>query len=211
MSSWRNARIRSRGLRWARGSTVAVVLAVFGVGAMVASAGGRAGLRSARSGCYPKGSTTVAQDKAGRFFRIGSSPLSGPWYVCAFQQGTPRRLSGFKNPDASRPVGPSARVAGRYVAFFLCCVGGSAVDVVDMVTGHPAFFERSFLATSNGLVLKPDGSVAWIASGFKVIRHDSTGTAVVDSGPGIDRHSLAAGGAWLYWTNAGSPRSAPFH
>ena len=36
-------------------------------------------------------------------------------------------LGGFKNPDASKPVGPSARVAGRYVAFFLNGVGGSGV------------------------------------------------------------------------------------
>ncbi len=182
------------------------------VGAAAASAGGRAGHRSASPGCYPKGSNTIAQDKAGRFFHIGPSQIGGSWYVCAFRHGTPRQIFRTRlGRDESPPFGPSAKVAGRYVAFFVNGAGGSGVRVIDMVTGHGTFGERSPLAVSNGLVLKPDGSVAWIASDYQVDRHDSTGTAVVDSGPGIDRHSLAAGGSWLYWTNAGSPRSATFH
>jgi hypothetical protein len=32
---------------------------------------------------------------------------------------------------------------------------------------------------------------------------------VLDSGEDIDGASLALGGAWLYWTHAGQPHSAP--
>jgi hypothetical protein len=200
------------------------------VGAAAASAGGR----SVSGGCYPKGSTTIAQDKTGRFYSSGGGP-NRRWYVCAFKQGTPRKIYRFpfgRDPALS-PSGRSAKVAGRYVAFVFYglgsfCVssgspGASKVWVVDMVTGQRTFSEtltggENLPGPGDDLVLKPDGSVAWVTSDrcsgatiLSVNRHDSTGTASVDAGPGIDPNSLAAGGSWLYWTNAGSPRSAPFH
>ena len=198
-----------RGMRWVTGAAAAVVMAACAVGAAAASAGHR----SASPGCYPPGSTTIAQDKAGRFFvqrvrRVGPGSRQS-WYVCAFKQGTPLRLPYGSNPDQSVPFDPSAKVAGRYVAFFLFGPGGSGVDVFDMVTGHLTFGHRDF--GTDDVVLKPDASVAWIDGTVEVFRHDSTGTAIVDSGPGIEHHSLAAGGSWLYWTDDGSPRSAPFH
>ena len=190
--------------------------------------------RSALPGCYPKGSTTIAQDKAGRFYSSGGGPHRR-WYVCAFKQGIARKIYRFPfgQDPALSPSGPSAKVAGRYVAFVLygptgfCGSPGSRpsskVWVVDMITGHRTFSEtltggENVPGPGDDLVLKPDDSVAWVTSSrcsgttiFSVNRHDSTGTAVVDSGPQIDPRSLAAGGSWLYWTNDGSPRSAPFH
>jgi hypothetical protein len=204
------------------------------VGAAAASAGRRSGHRSALPGCYPKGSTTIAQDKTGRFYSSGDGPKRR-WYVCGFSQGMPRKIYRFpfgQDPAVS-PSGPSAKVAGRYVAFVFYGLtgfcgssghpGASRVWVVDMLTGQRTFSEtltggENFPGPGNDLVLKPDGSAAWVTSDrcsgatiFSVNRHDSTGTASVDSGPQIDPRSLAAGGSWLYWTNAGSPRSAPFH
>lgn len=193
--------------------------------------------RSASPGCYPKGGRprTIAQDKAGRFYVSGGFDNSGPltWYVCSFKQGTPRKLQGTQPSAGHTPFGPSAKAFGRYVAFvffgptgFCSSSGGrppSEVWVIDMVTGQRTFSERltgaeSFPVPRDALVLKPDGFVAWVTSDscsgtttLSINRHDSTGTATVDSGPRIDPHSLAAGGQWLYWTNAGSPRSAPFH
>ncbi len=219
------------------------------VGAAQASAGGQAGHRSesrprASSGCYPRGSRTIAQDKVGRFWERFNPSARGTesrysWYVCAFERGTSRELyalsyRGTRGPGPAIPSDSSAKVSGRYVAFFAfdCCLGW--VKVFDMVTGRSTFsalpsrFNQGSTAT---LVLKADGSVAWIAPGprrtgprgagtgtgsiWYVKRHDSTGTATVDAGVGIGPHSLAAGGSWLYWTrNVGSPpgpRSAPFH
>src|ERR1700693_1833551 len=139
---------RFRGMRWVAGGAVAVVMAVCAFGAMAASGGGRARHRSASPGCYPKGSFTIAQDKAGRFFvqpvrRVGPGAHQS-WYGCAFKQGAPLRLPYGHNPDESLPFDPSAKVAGRYVAFFLFGPGGSGVDVFDMVTGELTFEHRDF-------------------------------------------------------------------
>jgi hypothetical protein len=196
------------------------------VGAAAAPAG-RRGHRSASSGCYPKGSTTIVQDTAGRFYFGPSGPHRRGWYVCVFKQGTPRKLrypGGGGSPFVMDRH--TATVSGRYLAFvFLgdaprCC---GVVVVIDMATGQRTFTGAFNARTTIGdfgpfpsmpPVLKSDGSVAWIytADGSaEVHRHDSTGTAIVDSGPQINPYSLAAGGSWLYWTNAGSPRSAPFH
>ncbi len=217
---------RFRGMRWVAGGAVAVVMAVCAAGAVAASAGGQAGKRSASRGCYPKGSRTIAKDKAGRFFHIARN-----WYVCAFKQGTPRQLGHIVPGAGVTPWARSAKVSGRYLAVFFLGPTGfngqpgrppSAVAVYDMATGQRTFYERVRgpenlpPATGGNLVLKPDGSVAWMSRAtstgiWSVNRHDSTGTATVDSGPQVDPHSLAAGGSWLYWTDAGSPRSAPFH
>ncbi len=189
------------------------------VGAAAASAGGQAGHRSASHGCYPRGSRTIAQDKVGRFYYLFTGGFPRHWYICAFTQGTSRKLP-YGNPDRGTPFDPSATVSGRYVAFFVAAPGPGGVAVFDLATG-----QRTFSGGAGGggsgpdpvdasLVLKANGSVAWTTHDFApwvVRRHDSTGTATLDSGPQIDTESLAAGGSWLYWTDAGAPRSAPFH
>ena len=210
---------RRQRMRWVTGGAVAVVMAVCAVGAAAAPAGGRAAAApTALRGCYPRGSVTIAQDKVGRFYHSGNYGSRESWYVCGFKQGMRWRLPYRAVPDAGVPYGQNAKVSGRYVAFFVVCPCAGVVVVYDMVTGHRTFSEAlgdAPAAHAASLVLKPDGPVAWTAhplSGdWEVSRDDSSGTAVVDSGPGIDPSSLAAGGSWLYWTNAGSPRSAPFH
>ena len=206
-------------------------------------------LAPGQSSCDPRGSATIAQDAVGRFYsrtftdRTAGLPRTR-WYVCAFKHGTSRvvyRSTTNGRAGSPVPLGKSARVSGRYAAFLVtggsnpCGVGFFSVQVDDLVTGHAMFRTRpvhppafSDLCEAS-LVLKANGSVAWIAPGprppgrhgtgsgsiWYVKRHDSTGTATVDAGEGIDPHSLAAGGSWLYWTRSvGSPpgpRSAPFH
>ena len=87
-------------LRSVGSGTVAVVVAVCAVGAVAASAGGWAEHRSASRGCYPKGSTTIAQDKAGRFYSSGRG-----WYVCAFKQGAPPETRVRRDQQKLRPSG----------------------------------------------------------------------------------------------------------
>src|SRR5262249_18811501 len=62
------------------------------------------------------------------------------------------------------------------------------------------------------LVLKPNGSFAWIGSGatLEVHRYDAADDTILDSGPDIDPASLAASAAQLYWLRAGLAHSAPF-
>jgi hypothetical protein len=182
--------------------------------------------------CYLKGSSTIAQDAIGRFF-MGPAPSassSGAWYYCAFKHGPPHVLAEIpipQNPDESFPMNSTAVVAGRFLAFLYGGGNGPTyVEVYDMVAGRLTFDSDAYAGGSSGypsspvpqLVLKHNGSVAWIASLTTssgvirdVHRHDSTGTAIPDQGSAIDPRSLAAGGSWLYWTNAGAPRSGPFH
>lgn len=200
-------------------------------------------LTQVQHSCNSKGSTTIAQDAVGRFYsttRRSARSARTHWYVCAFKHGMSRiayRSTSYGRAGSPFPLATSTKVSGRYVAFVVIggpnpCNGVFWVQVSDMVTGHSTFrggpFHPSPFAPVCGarLVLKANGSIAWIAPGprragtgtgtlWYVTRHDSTGTATVDAGSQIDPHSLAAGGAWLYWTRkTGSPpgpRSAPFH
>src|ERR1700693_2102438 len=190
---------RFPGMRWVAGGAVAVVMAVCAFGAMAASGGGRAALRSASRGCYPKGSTTIAQDKVGRFYLLRGASSRGlsrrPWFYCAFRHATPHQLP-YRNGTPGPPYGPhSATTSGRYLAFFVyggdaprCC---GSVIVIDMVAGHGTFTGAVNAGSTmpigpfpSVLVLKSNGSVAWIygsEDSAEVHRHDSTGTAIVDS------------------------------
>jgi hypothetical protein len=175
---------------------------------------------STSGGCHPRGARTIVQDAVGRFYL----DATGSWYYCAFGVGTPHLAAHSPVPDEPAPVDSTARVSGRFLAFFEegGNAGNAGVVVFDMVAGDATFGTAANEGSSLGgfgtpsvLVLKPDGSVAWIYVGAggqtEVHRHDKTGSAIVDSGSGIPSRSLAAGGALLYWTDAGSPRSVPFH
>jgi hypothetical protein len=80
---------------------------------------------------------------------------------------------------------------------------------------NPAFEERVGVGWTTGLVVKSNGSVAWIAlaekaeGSYQVHAADTTGTRLLASGEGIDPSSLALAGSTLYWTQAGKPFSAP--
>jgi hypothetical protein len=69
------------------------------------------------------------------------------------------------------------------------------------------------------LQLAPSGSFGLIQADTKdpqgdgpynylVIGVTAEGSTLLDSGPDIDKSSLAIGGRWLYWTRAEQPRSA---
>ena len=174
-------------------------------------------LARVRRTCYPPGTSTIVQNKVGRFYSSGSQSVGESWYVCAFKRGTSWKLVLSKHGPPPYPF--DAKVSGRYVAFWVGDSRGPStgpVKVIDMVTGRSTFSETTGDRFAS-LVLKANASVAWITTSqgnfgpWEVSRHDSTGTAVVGSGSRIEPGSLAAGGSWLYWTNAGSPRSAPFH
>ena len=71
------------------------------------------------------------------------------------------------------------------------------------------------------MVLKTDGSVAWINEfglvvnkfgtvhpmEYEVHAVDKNGSRVLGSGTNVDPHSLALAGSTLYWTQDGSPMS----
>jgi hypothetical protein len=70
------------------------------------------------------------------------------------------------------------------------------------------------IGPTTAIVVKSDGSVAWIvetnpgAGTYQVHALDSTGGRVLASGSDIDPSSLALAGSTVYWTQGGKPASA---
>lgn len=165
-------------------------------------------------------------------------------YGCHRARGKVRRL------PAQDPLGPpetlagSPRLAGRFVAYVSEAEGQTEVIVYDLRSGRVA--RRAPAATDDpddpidrpgrvtSLVVRRDGSVAWIAITFRKVGETSCGPdctrdllddrhelhayvaggrdVMLDEGDGINRRSLALSvdGTRLYWTRDGIPRSAPF-
>jgi len=170
------------------------------------------GQADARGTCHPRGSETAAQNEVGRFYTYQASY----WY-CAFKRRRPHQLAPIEKYNYYFDT-----LAGRHFGFALWVNGAfDSVQVIDMVAG-----KRIFRAPPAGpeppdggidpevrsLVLKRDGSIAWIATNWaevpEVRRHDKAGSALVDSGTAIDPGSLGLGGSRIYWMRGGSARWA---
>jgi hypothetical protein len=80
--------------------------------------------------------------------------------------------------------------------------------------GSPAEPEDVGIGDTTAIVVKGDGSVAWIVGtreqlgGVQVRSVDKTGSHLLAASPEIDPTSLALAGSTLYWLQAGKPMSA---
>jgi hypothetical protein len=92
----------------------------------------------------------------------------------------------------------------------------------DEPTGTPATpglepEQRAGIGHTTAIVVKSNGSVAWIVGTgedegrYQVHAADVTGSRLLASGGDIDPASLALAGSTLYWTQAGKPFSAPLN
>jgi hypothetical protein len=138
------------------------------------------------------------------YYRTGRRWVIGYWYSCDCSIG-----------DSSQP---QTWLTGRFAAVntYSC----SPISIVPECTGRLRVFDlRSpgrarHLIDSGGPVsqplLKRNGSIALLIAG-RLVRADTTGTAVLDEGPGIDAESLAASGNRLYWMRGDAPQTAPFN
>ncbi len=80
---------------------------------------------------------------------------------------------------------------------------------------------RRGIGPATAIVLKSDGSVAWIAERadrlppsppeYEVRAVDRNGERLLASGTGVDPMSLALAGSTVHWTEAGRPMSAPLN
>lgn len=88
------------------------------------------------------------------------------------------------------------------------------VIVLDLRTGRVLHRVASMGGFVQSLVVRSDGSVAWIVDEggmpeeSKVVSVDTTGTHTLAAGVGIAPTSLALAGRTLYWTQNGTPFSA---
>jgi hypothetical protein len=83
-----------------------------------------------------------------------------------------------------------------------------------MPNGSPAEPGDIGLGETTAIVVKSDGSVAWIVragerlGGIQVRSADKTGSHLLAASPEIAPNSLALAGSTLYWTQGGKPMSA---
>jgi hypothetical protein len=114
----------------------------------------------------------------------------------------------------------SVRLAGATVAYeeFEVKPEGTSywrVIVRDLRSGRMLHRLPSMGGFVWDLVVKSDGSVAWIVGAggqpreYKVVSADKTGIQTLASGVGIAPSSLALAGSTLYWTQNSMPFSAP--
>jgi hypothetical protein len=179
---------------------------------------------------------------AGRLMTAGSEVrvvrYRGAVYSC-WHAGRPLLLSYDSKDAAGGQLLFRPRVAGRFVAFNQVTFSSSGyvylVEVVDVrtrrwiravPTGATAPDDdvppgSTGVGQTTQIVLRPDGSVAWIArDDFQVpgtaqryqlwqaqVHHHPT---IVAEGTEVDPRSLAATGHQLYWTSAGLPYAIPF-
>lgn len=109
---------------------------------------------------------------------------------------------------------PNVWLTGHYVAvsqascvpLSLPATCAGRLRVVNLRTGHTT---HRAARSPSGLLLKPNGSVAYVAD--HLVRADHNGVTVLDSSPGIDPNSLATDGHHLYWRRDGYPQVAPFN
>jgi len=84
---------------------------------------------------------------------------------------------------------------------------------------NPGLEENFGVGPVRAIVLKSDGSVAWIADargaegrpsegGYQVHASDASGGRLLATGEDIEPDSLALAGSTIYWTQAGRPSSA---
>jgi hypothetical protein len=215
-----------------------VVVAVFAV-SPAASLG-----PSFRSGdCKPAKSTTLAASRKVRLYSVAHPVPSGdgtsipvPIYGCLVATGRSRLLNAparlHPQSPGLQPVSIDTKIIALHAPwaaypeqFITADTFTLVVAATNLQSGKTAYCEvPGTRAPRRGpsvsaIVLKGDGSVAWIgeanSSGLDegtlvrtVVACDSTGSRVLDSGEGIDLHSLTLRGSRLNWSDSGITRSA---
>ena len=163
---------------------------------------------------------TLAQDGSARVYSSGQTV-----YGCANSTGTPYNLGSARFCNLT-PCPDHFAFAGTIVAYGLNRFGidtGTTTVVVRRLTDGHILHQDA--ATSHGLVegvmsaasvvVKRDGSDAWIGTDRSIIghgslaevhRHDQRGAAVLESSASLDLSSLRLHGSQLTWRDGGATR-----
>jgi hypothetical protein len=201
-----------------------LALLVAAAALLLLSPSGTAAAKSHRPTCFPPHSKTIAADAKVRVFQTRKVVQhTHVLYGCLLRR---KRPVTFLLPDFPTGFGPIV-LAAPFVAYgdYSDCAAAfcnpNSVVLQDLRGGQgkPVQGQVS-VATVYDLVLKPNGSLAFIAStfdsngaiipGLSVVKVEHGATPVVlDSGAGVTSGSLALAGTTLYWTDGGAPRTAP--
>jgi hypothetical protein len=178
--------------------------------------------------CHPHGATIAAANARVVVYRV---PVKGfekesRWYGCDMRSGRRTRVADGLVDQYATSEPTIVRVRGRLAALadqFEAKSGGANYTAwtYDLRSGR-----RIRRYDSNGarvyaldVRMARSGSLAVIegegrpradsASGFVVRKIERGGSTVLGGGDDVEPQSLAVGGGWVYWTQAGGARSAP--
>jgi hypothetical protein len=173
--------------------------------------------------CEATGSTTLAANRSVRVFALHETV-----YGCSKRSDKRYRLGRSKYCVGSERAGPVV-VAGDDAAYALerCGVDTGFTEVVvrrfsdgKTLRSDPAITGKLGVeahSAVDSLVLKPDGAVAWIATGSSIIRNgnprrevhkaDRAGPALLDSGLSVRPSSLRLRGSTVMWKHGTAVRS----
>lgn len=211
---------------------LATVLAL-GYAALGSMSGASAGdLRASDGGgaCDPAGSTTLKESARARvFYTDREDPQI---YGCLFARGELISLDPGETPPGN-PYGKPYALAGKYVASVIRSTNPDIQEqqaylvVESLADRHNQHFIAGIFrrddqfdyfgyARAVSLVVKPDGSAAWIsaAAGFaqrEVYRVDARGVKRLDRASQVKGHSLRIHGDRLTWINDSKTRHASLH
>ncbi len=204
----------------------AVSLGAFPLGSLAAPTGGS-------SSCGPTKGKSLVADRQARIYSLPGPPTEiQRIFGCLVSTGRSRKLSpillGRRDSESmSAPfVLQAPWIAGA--GWRLRGVDGVTLTAraVNLRTGVS---KDCFVGARPGtvgrlisIVLKRNGSLGWAGNGqfgppvrkppvHEVVVCDSEGERLLDSGAGINLHSLALHGSTLTWTNAGVTRTAVLH
>jgi hypothetical protein len=191
-----------------------LVAAVAAVPAGVASAKPRA------KPCERKGSVTIARNGRVRVYETKDADFNSSdhltIYACSLRDGKRMKIAGYVNSGGSIADEPRPTIWLNREA--VAANNGFCPPDSSPCTGRVGSFDvrhhvKRYLEDVPGgvvsqLVLKPNGSFAYIAGDGTVRKADANGIGQLDPGPAIEKGSLALAGSIVYWTKAGAPFSA---
>lgn len=192
---------------------------------IVAGSAGSASARGASVACGPAHAKTLVADRSARVYSRG-----GNVYGCARAGHGSFRLGSKANSMSEGRAGPIA-LAGVNVAYGLTYYGVDTIsaDVVVRSLTNGAVLRREsswigtvgpeYFQTVDDIVVKRDGSVAWIASAGSVISGKATETeveksdkissdALLGKNKRIRRHSLRLHGSEVTWLIGSNQKAA---
>jgi hypothetical protein len=201
-----------------------VVTAALLAAAVAVAPAGIASAKQTPKPCVRNGSNTVARNARVRVYETKDADYASSnhltIYGCSLRNGKRIKVAGyvssFTGSSADEPR-PAIWLNSDAVA----ANNGFCPPDASPCTGRVGSFDvrhrvRKYLEDVPGgvvseLVLKSNGSFAYIAGDGTVRKADAAGIAQLDSGPGVEAGSLARAGSIVYWTKAGQPFSARIH
>jgi hypothetical protein len=175
---------------------------------------------SKRSGCYPRHSRTVRENRQARLFVIKHDRFAFSYYGCLFRVGRPRPLR-----DNPYDWMTGRRLAGHFVAYtwyeqssqftveFLALFdirSGRTTDVDSASTGRDEAGDIwRFLPTRYGAVVWGIDKQGPGGASHELFKRDRDGTATLDSGSGVGSVRLSPDQRRVLWRNGDEERSAP--